>query len=157
MYEYVLKYSLFWKHKCYQLVFIHCFRLVGCQGLLEEIPGRRKDSLQLILSSPGESKSLLRGKNRNTSKSYNVKEDLSSKVWMASFIHSYEFDWIIKGCYCLSWIDSVFRVPTLPWKLEKNWKMKKTFPGKIFHQSLEKTWKFLHLVHCGLLLIVSLY
>ncbi|XP_045203432.2 serine/threonine-protein kinase N2-like isoform X2 [Mercenaria mercenaria] len=50
-------------------------RLVGCQGLLEEIPGRRKDSLQLLVASPGESKSLLR-----KSKSYNVKEELSNEV-----------------------------------------------------------------------------
>lgn len=57
-------------------------RLVGCQGLLEEIPGRRKDSLQLLLSSPGESKSLLRGtkSHRGTSKSYNVKEEMSNEV-----------------------------------------------------------------------------
>ncbi|KAL4218900.1 Serine/threonine-protein kinase N2 [Mactra antiquata] len=56
-------------------------RLVGCQGLLEEIPGRRKDSLQLVLSSPGESKSLLRGsKSKNNPKSYNVKEEVSSDV-----------------------------------------------------------------------------
>ena len=55
---------------------------MGCQGLLEEIPGRRKDSLQLLLSSPGESKSLLRGtkSHRGTSKSYNVKEEMSSKI-----------------------------------------------------------------------------
>lgn len=52
-------------------------RLVGCQGLLEEIPGRRKDSLQLLISSPGESKSLLRKKEKT--KSYNVKEEMSSK------------------------------------------------------------------------------
>ncbi|KAJ8300137.1 hypothetical protein KUTeg_021656 [Tegillarca granosa] len=36
-------------------------RLVGCQQLLEDIPGRKKDNLQLMLASPGESKSLLRG------------------------------------------------------------------------------------------------
>ncbi|XP_060600124.1 serine/threonine-protein kinase N2-like isoform X2 [Ruditapes philippinarum] len=50
-------------------------RLVGCQGLLDEIPGRRKDSLQMLMASPGESKSLLR-----KSKSYNVKEELSNEV-----------------------------------------------------------------------------
>lgn len=57
-------------------------RLVGCQTLLEDIPGRKKDNLQLMLSSPGESKSLLRGsKNyRGSTKTYNVKEDLSNEV-----------------------------------------------------------------------------
>ncbi|OWF37474.1 serine/threonine-protein kinase N2-like isoform X1 [Mizuhopecten yessoensis] len=53
-------------------------RLVGCQGLVEDIPGRKKekDNLQLLLSSPGESKSLL----RRSTKTYNVKEDLSNEV-----------------------------------------------------------------------------
>lgn len=57
-------------------------RLVGCQTLLEEIPGRKKDNLQLMLSSPGESKSLLRGsKNyRASTKTYNVKEELCNEV-----------------------------------------------------------------------------
>ena len=64
------------------MTFFSLLRLVGCQGLLEEIAGRRKDSLQLLLSSPGESKSLLRGsKSRGTSKSYNVKEEMSS-MWL---------------------------------------------------------------------------
>ena len=58
-------------------VYLFVCRLVGCQGLLEEIPGRRKDSLQLLISSPGESKSLLRKK--ESKKSYNVKEEMSSK------------------------------------------------------------------------------
>ncbi|KAK3605853.1 hypothetical protein CHS0354_017757 [Potamilus streckersoni] len=59
-------------------------RLVGCQGLLEEIPGRRRDSLQLLLSSPGESKSLLRGSKsyKGSSKSYNVKEELCNEAMM---------------------------------------------------------------------------
>ncbi|XP_052789265.1 serine/threonine-protein kinase N2-like isoform X2 [Mya arenaria] len=52
-------------------------RLVGCQGLLDDIP-RRKDSLQLLTSSPGDSKSLLR--KSKSSKSYNVKEDNSNEV-----------------------------------------------------------------------------
>ncbi|VDI69908.1 serine/threonine-protein kinase N2-like isoform X1 [Mytilus galloprovincialis] len=57
-------------------------RLVGCQTLLEDIPGRKKDNLQLLLSSPGESKSLLRGsKNyRGSTKTYNVKEEVSNEV-----------------------------------------------------------------------------
>ncbi|ESP05042.1 hypothetical protein LOTGIDRAFT_109468 [Lottia gigantea] len=52
-------------------------RLVGVQDLLEDIPTRRKDSTQLLLSSPGESKSLLR---RGSSKVYNIKDDLSNEV-----------------------------------------------------------------------------
>ncbi|XP_062621740.1 serine/threonine-protein kinase N2-like [Saccostrea cucullata] len=55
-------------------------RLVGCQGLLEDIPGRKKDNLQLLLSSPGESKSLLRGSKRSSTKTYTVKEELSNEV-----------------------------------------------------------------------------
>ncbi|KAK3087214.1 hypothetical protein FSP39_003180, partial [Pinctada imbricata] len=55
-------------------------RLVGCQGLLEDIPGRRKDNLQLLLSSPGESKSLLRGSKRSSAKTYTVKEELCNDV-----------------------------------------------------------------------------
>ncbi|KAL5012902.1 hypothetical protein ScPMuIL_011453 [Solemya velum] len=57
-------------------------RLVGCQELLEDIPGRRKDSLQLMMSSPGESRSLLRSAkhNRSSTKSYTIKEDLSNEV-----------------------------------------------------------------------------
>lgn len=54
-------------------------RLVGCQGLLEDIPGRKRDNLQLLLSSPGESKSLLRNK-RSSTKTYTVKEELSNEV-----------------------------------------------------------------------------
>jgi len=52
-------------------------RLVGVQGLLEDIPTRRKDSLQLIMSSPGESRSLLR---RGSSKMYNVKDEITNEV-----------------------------------------------------------------------------
>ncbi|BFZ20530.1 hypothetical protein BsWGS_23569 [Bradybaena similaris] len=50
-------------------------RLVGVQDLLEEIPTRRKDSLQLLMSSPGESRSLLR---RGSSKMYNIKDEIST-------------------------------------------------------------------------------
>uniref|UniRef100_A0A0B7AI39 protein kinase C n=1 Tax=Arion vulgaris TaxID=1028688 RepID=A0A0B7AI39_9EUPU len=52
-------------------------RLVGVQDLLEEIPTRRKDSLQLLMSSPGESRSLLR---RGSSKMYNIKDEISNEV-----------------------------------------------------------------------------
>ncbi|GAB1606854.1 serine/threonine-protein kinase N2 isoform X1 [Argonauta hians] len=59
-------------------------RLVGCQELLEDIPGRtRRDSLQLMFSSPGESRSLLRsGKTgKGSSKTYSIKdENLSNDV-----------------------------------------------------------------------------
>ncbi|XP_064615930.1 serine/threonine-protein kinase N2-like isoform X2 [Liolophura sinensis] len=59
-------------------------RLMGCQELLEEIPTRsRREHLQALLSSPGESKSLLRGSKTfsgsRSSRTYNVKEDCSSK------------------------------------------------------------------------------
>ncbi|XP_041370542.1 serine/threonine-protein kinase N2-like isoform X2 [Gigantopelta aegis] len=52
-------------------------RLVGVQGLLEEFPTRRKDTLQLLMSSPGESRSLLR---RGSSKIYNIKDEISNEV-----------------------------------------------------------------------------
>jgi hypothetical protein len=50
---------------------------------LEEIPGRKKDNLQLMLSSPGESKSLLRGSKNYSgkTKTYNVKEEVGSKFF----------------------------------------------------------------------------
>ncbi|KAK3750257.1 hypothetical protein RRG08_041286 [Elysia crispata] len=51
-------------------------RLVGVQGLLEDMPQRRKDSLQMLMSSPGESRSLLR---RGSSKMYNIKDEISSE------------------------------------------------------------------------------
>ncbi|XP_076455221.1 serine/threonine-protein kinase N2-like isoform X2 [Babylonia areolata] len=52
-------------------------RLVGVQGLLEDIPTRRKDNMQLWMSSPGESRSLLRRGSKNV---YNVKDELSNEV-----------------------------------------------------------------------------
>ncbi|KAH9507371.1 Serine/threonine-protein kinase N2 [Bulinus truncatus] len=52
-------------------------RLVGVQGLLEDIPTRRKDNLQLLMSSPGESRSLLR---RGSSKMYNIKDEITNEV-----------------------------------------------------------------------------
>ncbi|CAL1534835.1 unnamed protein product, partial [Lymnaea stagnalis] len=52
-------------------------RLVGVQGLLEDIPTRRKDNLQLLISSPGESRSLLR---RGSSKMYNIKDEITNEV-----------------------------------------------------------------------------
>nr|UTK45858.1 serine/threonine-protein kinase N2-like protein [Crepidula fornicata] len=52
-------------------------RLVGVQGLLEDIPARRKDNMQLWMSSPGESRSLLRRGSKNV---YNVKDELSNEV-----------------------------------------------------------------------------
>ncbi|XP_059175085.1 serine/threonine-protein kinase N2-like [Physella acuta] len=52
-------------------------RLVGVQGLLEDIPARRKDNLQLLMSSPGESRSLLR---RGSSKMYNIKDEITNEV-----------------------------------------------------------------------------
>ncbi|XP_070177306.1 serine/threonine-protein kinase N2-like isoform X1 [Littorina saxatilis] len=52
-------------------------RLVGVQGLLEDMPTRRKDNMQLWMSSPGESRSLLRRGSKNV---YNVKDELSNEV-----------------------------------------------------------------------------
>lgn len=60
-------------------------RLVGCQDLLEDIPprNRRDSSQQLLFSSPGESRGLLRsGKSsKGSSKTYSIKdENLSNDV-----------------------------------------------------------------------------
>ena len=68
------------------MISMYFFRLVGCQTLLEEIPGRKKDNLQLMLSSPGESKSLLRGSKNYSgkTKTYNVKEEVGSKFFFNS-------------------------------------------------------------------------
>eukprot|EP00106_Octopus_bimaculoides_P000172 XP_014767614.1 PREDICTED: serine/threonine-protein kinase N2-like [Octopus bimaculoides] len=70
---------------CYSMVaFCENAKLVGCQDLLEDIPGRtRRDSLQLMFSSPGESRSLLRGgkTGKSNSKTYSIKdENLSSST-----------------------------------------------------------------------------
>uniref|UniRef100_A0A0L8I2Q4 protein kinase C n=1 Tax=Octopus bimaculoides TaxID=37653 RepID=A0A0L8I2Q4_OCTBM len=66
------------------IFFLFLCRLVGCQDLLEDIPGRtRRDSLQLMFSSPGESRSLLRGgkTGKSNSKTYSIKdENLSNDV-----------------------------------------------------------------------------
>ena len=58
-----------------------CFRLVGCQDLLEDIPwrsGGRRESL--TLGSPDSGKSFIKGPKRSGSKTYTLKEDISSKI-----------------------------------------------------------------------------
>lgn len=66
-------------------------RLVGVQGLLEDIPIRRKDSMSLWMASPGESRSLLR---RGGTKVYNVKDELSSEWHLPTFTIPYEAEMI---------------------------------------------------------------
>jgi len=53
-------------------------RLMGCQDLLEEVPGRsRKD--QAVVSSPSDAKSWYKLKS-SSSKSYSIKDETSSKI-----------------------------------------------------------------------------
>lgn len=68
-----------------------CCRLVGCQDLLEEIPSRstKRDNISSGPTSPPEYKSLPRPPKsvyggRGTSKYYNVKEEISSKLSFSS-------------------------------------------------------------------------
>ena len=80
-------------------IFLFLDRLVGVQGLLEDMPTRRKGNMQLWLSSPGESKSMLRRGSKNV---YNVKEELSSKnnafvyLWKIFVIKIFFFSYVSK-------------------------------------------------------------
>jgi hypothetical protein len=52
---------------------------MGCQDLLEEVPGRSRRDKD-ILSSPGDLRSFVKGvTGRSSSKSYSVKDETSSK------------------------------------------------------------------------------
>ena len=52
-------------------------RLIGCQGLLEDVPGRSRNSS----GSPGDLKSLMRvGLTRSSSRSYSVKDETSNEI-----------------------------------------------------------------------------
>ncbi|KAG1659703.1 Serine/threonine-protein kinase N2 [Nymphon striatum] len=59
-------------------------RLMGCQDLIEDVPGRtpRKDSGSLHhgISSPADLKSFVRSKGRSSSKSYSVKDETSNEI-----------------------------------------------------------------------------
>lgn len=53
-------------------------RLMGCQDLLEEVPGRSKRDLS---SSPSDLKTFMKGvTGRNSSKSYSVKDEVSNEI-----------------------------------------------------------------------------
>lgn len=52
------------------------FRLMGCQDLLEEVPGRSRREKD----NPGDLRSFVKGvTGRSSSKSYNIKDEISSK------------------------------------------------------------------------------
>lgn len=56
---------------------------MGCQDLLEEVPGRSRRDKD-ILSSPGDLRSFVKGvTGRSSSKSYSVKDETSSKCNVA--------------------------------------------------------------------------
>lgn len=51
-------------------------RLMGCQDLLEEVPGRSRREKE----NPGDLRSFVKGvTGRSSSKSYNIKDEISSK------------------------------------------------------------------------------
>lgn len=52
------------------------YRLMGCQDLLEEVPGRSRREKD----NPGDLRSFVKGvTGRSSSKSYNIKDEISSK------------------------------------------------------------------------------
>ena len=69
-------------------------RLMGCQDLLDDVPGRSKKD-QGVFSSPSELKSWYRLK-PSSSKSYNIKDETSSKNTSFLFMHHILFiHWIV--------------------------------------------------------------
>ncbi|XP_058124789.1 serine/threonine-protein kinase N isoform X2 [Anopheles coustani] len=56
-------------------------RLMGCQDLLEDVPGRSRRDKDSGSSSPGDLKSFVKGvTSRSSSKSYSVKDETSSEI-----------------------------------------------------------------------------
>lgn len=56
-------------------------RLMGCQDLLEDVPGRSRRDKDSISSPTGDLKSFVKGvTSRSSSKSYSVKDDISSEI-----------------------------------------------------------------------------
>merc|ERR1719278_1733883 len=54
-------------------------RLMGCQDLIEDVPGRtRKDPS--VFSSPSDVKSVFKAVTRSSSKSYNIKDETSNEI-----------------------------------------------------------------------------
>lgn len=55
-------------------------RLMGCQDLLEEVPGRSRRDKDSISSPSGDLRSFVKGvTGRSSSKSYSIKDETSSK------------------------------------------------------------------------------
>lgn len=55
-------------------------RLMGCQDLLEEVPGRSKKDRD-VSSSPSDLRTFMKGvTGRNSSKSYSVKDEISNEI-----------------------------------------------------------------------------
>ena len=52
---------------------------MGCQDLLDDVPGRSRKGDQGVFSSPSDLKSFMKGVTRSSSKSYNIKDETSSK------------------------------------------------------------------------------
>ena len=60
-------------------------RLMGCQDLLDDVPGRSKGDEHGAFSSPRDLSSFVKGVTRSSSKSYNIKDETSSK-WQKNTI-----------------------------------------------------------------------
>lgn len=77
--------------------FVNCniTRGVTAQDLIEDVPGRtRKDPS--VFSSPSDVKSVFKAVTRSSSKSYNIKDETSSKL---ETIHN-SINLMIIGCIC---------------------------------------------------------
>lgn len=93
---------------------------MGCQDLLEDVPGRipRRDQGP-YLSSPGDLRSFVRatGKGltgRGSSKSYSIKEETSSKVLFISVCFSQKILVTVKIHFASSYKDCLLKFGTIP-------------------------------------------
>ena len=59
------------------------FRLIGVQDLLEDVPGRSRSYSH---SGPSDLKSFMKGVTGKSSKSYSVKDEISSKLKIVFFL-----------------------------------------------------------------------
>eukprot|EP00095_Tigriopus_kingsejongensis_P010801 maker-scaffold1931_size24754-snap-gene-0.10 protein:Tk10801 transcript:maker-scaffold1931_size24754-snap-gene-0.10-mRNA-1 annotation:"protein kinase n" len=55
-------------------------RLMGCQDLLDDVPGRSRKGDQGVFSSPTDLKSFMKGVTRSSSKSYSIKDETSNEI-----------------------------------------------------------------------------
>jgi len=78
-------------------------RLMGCQDLIEDVPGRSR-ALSSVFSSPSDVKSVFKAVTRSSSKSYNVKDETSNEISAVLKLDNVEVartSW--KGCSQQAW------------------------------------------------------